>query len=348
MDGREIAQRRLASHHLGGEPLRDPVEVVRHFGAVQAQEYPVARWSVGQRTRGFRDADLRAAVDRGEIVRLHALRPTWHFVAAPDVAWIQALTAARVNAASAYYERQRGIDNALMAKVNPAIVAALEPGPLTRTELGAALADAGIDAGGDRLAHLLMRSELDGLIGSGPMRGKQHTYRRLEPGVPMEPDAGLVELTRRYFTSHGPATVKDFAWWSSLTVTQLRRGIEQAGLQSSDVDGRRYFYVDGPAAGAGGIHVLPSYDEYLVAYSESRRLINVAGLDLGTRGMTLFHAIVRDSQVIGAWRRIVRPDGITIEARVAVKLTGVLRRAVDAAFARYGAFAGVPVTVAWP
>jgi hypothetical protein len=349
MDAREIAQRRLASQRLSGEPLRSPAEVVRYFGAVQAQEYPVARWSVGQRTRGFHDADVRRAVDSGEIVRLHALRPTWHFVAAEDVSWIQALTAARVNAAATYYARQRGIDDALVAKVNAAILTALEPGkPLTRVELTAVLAEAGIDASGDRMGHLLLRSELDGLVGSGPMRGKQHTYRRLDPGPPMEPDAALVELIRRYFTSHGPATVKDFAWWSSLRVSEIRRGIEQAGLESSSVDRRVFYSVPGEPAGAAGIHVLPSYDEYLVAYSESRGLMNIAGLDVGTKGLTLFHAIVRDSQVIGVWKRIVRPDGITIEPSLGVRLTGVLRRAVDAAFARYGAFAGVPVTITWP
>jgi hypothetical protein len=133
-------------------------------------------------------------------------------------------------------------------------------------------------------------------------------------------------------------------------VSQIRRAIEQAGLESSDVDGRRYYSVAGapvPAA-AAGIHVLPSYDEYLVAYSESRDVANRAGLEVGPSGQTLFHAIVRDSQVIGVWRRVTAPNGITIEASLGVRVTGVLRKAVDAAFARYAAFAGVPVTVAWP
>jgi hypothetical protein len=86
MDGLEIAYRRLHNQGLSGPPLADPVAVVRHLGAVQAQEYAIAKWSVGQRTAGVHDHDVQAAIDSGALIRTHALRPTWHFVAAEDVA----------------------------------------------------------------------------------------------------------------------------------------------------------------------------------------------------------------------------------------------------------------------
>ncbi len=251
VDGREIARRRLHSQRLAGPALADPVAVVRYFGAMQAQEYAVARWAVGQRCTGADDATLRRAVDEGSIVRLHALRPTWHFVAAADVAWIQALTAPRVHTVNAFYYKQHGLDSVVVERVMPLVVELLRGGRhLTRAEIGAALATDGLDAAGPRLAYYLMRCELEGLVGNGPVRGKQHTYALLAergpdgltPAAPADP---LAELTRRYFASHGPATVKDFAWWSSLTVSQIRKALSTVELAQCDVDGRRFYYVPG-------------------------------------------------------------------------------------------------------
>jgi hypothetical protein len=356
VDGREIARRRLYGQHLAGTPLADPVAVVRHFGAMQAQDYPVARWSVGQRCSAAGDTDVRTAVDDGSIVRLHGLRPTWHFVAGVDAAWIQALIAPRVHAVNAFYYRQHGMDEATGSRTTRAISDVLRGGNhLTRAEIGAALAAKGIDAAGNRLAYLVMRCELEGLVVNGPMRGHQHTYALLDERVSgplvLDPDEALAELTRRYFTSHGPATVKDFAWWSSLTVSQVRRGLSMVDLEHSDVDGRRYWFVPGdppPPSPSPDVQILQAYDEYVVAYTESRELINLAGLDLGTGSPNLLvHAILLDGQVIGVWRRVVDRGRIVVQPRVAIRLTTRLRTAIDAGFARYAVFAGVPVEIQW-
>jgi len=310
VDGREIALRRLHNQHLAGAPLADPVAVVRHFGAMQAQEYAVARWSVGQRTAGFNDDAVRRAVDDGAIIRTHALRPTWHFVAAADIAWIQALTGPRVHAFNAYYYRTHGMTPALVSQSNEVIVAALAGGvTLTRAELADALAEAGIPATGNKLAYHVILAELEGLIVNGPMRGKQHTYALLDARVPaavrFTPDDALAELTRRYFNSHGPATVKDFAWWSSLTVTQIRRGLATLELPHAEVDGKRFYYIPSDVPGSPAlpdVQVLQIYDEYVVAYTESRSIANLAGLPLvGDNPNAIIHAIVRDSQIIGIW-----------------------------------------------
>jgi hypothetical protein len=164
-----------------------------------------------------------------------------------------------------------------------------------------------------------MHAELDGVIANGAMRGKQHTYALISDRAPnqrqMSHDEALVELTLRYFTSHGPATVKDFSWWSSLTITTIRRGIAMAGdaLATDDVDGVQHVFApealplpeQSPRA-----HVLQAFDEYVVAYTQSRPLTNVSGLQLAPPGdTTLAHPIVLDSQVVGFWRRIVERDG---------------------------------------
>ena len=128
MDGWEAAHRRLRSQHLSGPGLADPVAVVRHFGAIQAQEYPVAKWSVAQRTSGFDDAAVQRLIDGGAILRTHLLRPTWHFVAADDLGWMQALTADRVHVLNRYYYRQHGLDAEWFGRTNAVIAAALRGG----------------------------------------------------------------------------------------------------------------------------------------------------------------------------------------------------------------------------
>jgi hypothetical protein len=341
MDGLEIARHRLHHQRLTGAPLADPVAVVSHLGAVQAQEYAVARWSLGQRTHGVDDAAVQRLIDDGAIVRTHALRPTWHFVAAGDLRWIQAVTGPRVHAFNGYYYRQMGIDADLAAKAADVMMAALAGGNfLTRKELGAVLGSAGIEATGNRLAYLVMYAELEAQICNGPMRGKQQTYalvsERIPPSPVLDGDEGLARLVARYFASHGPATIKDLAWWSSLTVTQIKRGLSLVdGLAS--VDGF-YFFPSASVAPADGVFALQGYDEYVVAYSESKWIFNVAQRPFTFSENALLHPLVVDSQVVGFWRRTVRPSGIQVSLPPALV-------PYAAAFQGYAAFAGVPVTV---
>jgi len=359
MDGLEIAQRRLRNQLLAGARPADPVAVVRHFGCVQAQEFAVAKWAVAQRTAPAVDAAaMQRLVDDGAILRTHALRPTWHFVAAADIGWIQALTAPRVHAFSGYYYRQLGVDDELVARTHKVIVGALRGGnQLTRKEVGAALAASGVEATGGRLAYIVMRAELDGLIANGAMRGKQHTYALVEERAPdrleLSPDEALAELTRRYFAAHGPATVKDFAWWSSLTVAQIKEGIALLGadLASETVNGQRFWFAPGDPPDPGPsptVHALPVYDEYGVAYRDSRWVANLADRRLGDANeMLVTHPLVLDSQAIGFWRLATSRREATVTPHLAVRLTAAQRRAVEKTFKGYAAFAGLPVTVAW-
>jgi hypothetical protein len=339
VDGRDLATRRLRAQHLVGARLPDPVAVVRHFAAVQAQEYPYALWGVDQRTPGVGAAAMRRLVDGGAIVRTHALRPTWHFLAAEDLGWVQALTGPRVHAFNAYYYRRHGLDPASAEQTNRLIVDALRGGNhLTRNELADVLAAGGFPATGNKLAYVVMWAELDGLIVNGPMRGKQHTYALVEERVPapreFSGDAALAELTFRFFAAHGPATVKDFAWWSSLTVTQIKRGLDLVGsrLTAAHVDGLTVRFD--PAAPTDGdtaptALLLQAYDEYVVAYSNTKFAFN----PLEVTGSFFMHPVMVDGQVAGFWRR----PASGLELDVQRTLTARQRKALDAERARHEA-----------
>ena len=233
MEHLAIVRRRLRDQRLAADPLDTPEDVVGWLGAVQAQEYAEAKWSVGQRLRGGTEARIDAALDAGTIVRTHVLRPTWHFVAAADARWLLRLTAPRVHQLNRYWYRKFELDPDVLARGHAVLTAALSAGaPRTRRELAAALAEAGIPADGLRLGYLLMHAELEQLICSGPRRGRQHTYARFDDRVAdtahVAREQALAELCLRFFRSHGPATVADLTKWSSLTVT-LKAGLALLG-----------------------------------------------------------------------------------------------------------------------
>src|SRR5687768_5888179 len=203
----DIARRRLAAQHLVKPVVTSPAEIVRQLGAVQAQDYGGAKWALGMRTQGASDGSIERAFTDGSIVRTHVLRPTWHFVTPADIRWMLALTGPRVKATMAYYDRKLELDDALFRRSTAAIVHALRDGKqLTRAEIAQALRQSGVDVGeSQRLGQILLRAELDGVICSGPRRGKQFTYalldERVPPEAPMGRDEALLELAIRYFAT---------------------------------------------------------------------------------------------------------------------------------------------------
>jgi hypothetical protein len=351
----DLRQQRLHNLGLRTAPYATPEEVVAALGAVQAQDYGGAAWALGLRLREATAAAIDAALAAGTILRTHVLRPTWHFVAPADIRWMLALTGPRVQAAMASQTRRLGIDAATIAAAKSAFAAALQGGHyLTRAELNAVLARAGISATDPlRHGHLIMHAELEGLICSGPRQGKQMTYalldERVPPTRPLPRDEALAALTRRYFTSHGPATIPDFVWWSGLTGADARTGLALVGdaLAQAQIAGRTYWFPP-PAppapAPAPVAYLLPNYDEYIVAYADRSALHDPAAHDLDPRGNILFsHTIVLDGRVVGAWKRTLRRDAVVLDTTLLAPLSPAATAAVAAAAARYGAFLGLPV-----
>jgi hypothetical protein len=358
VDGWEIADRRMHNVRLSGPPLTTAADVVRWFGAVQSQDYGPARWSLGQRSPGILDADVRRLFDEGGLLRTHVLRPTWHFVLPEDIRWLLALTGPRVHALNAYYYRQVGLDAAELDKAERLVADALRGGNhLTRKALVDVFHGAGIGTEGFRAAYLLMSAELNGVICSGPMKGRQHTYALLDERAPevqaLSREAALAELTRRYFTSHGPATVKDFRWWSSLTVADINAGLELVGadLDRVDVDGVTYWYAPAPrppAVPSPTVHLVQGYDEYLVGYVESKHLLDVAGLVRWQTGdRTVFvGAVLLDGQLAGHWKRTVRKADVLVDVSLYRSLGAAAEDALRTAVDRHAGFLGMPAAVA--
>ena len=345
MSDERVAAGRLERHRLTKPGSADAADLVAWFGAVQAQDYAAAKWALALRMRGaITDAHIERALNDGRILRTHLMRPTWHFVASFDIGWLLELTAPRVHKALAFGRRHFGLTDEVHRRATKAIERALDREEcLTRAELAVRLARAGIAAKGVPLALMTMYAELESVICSGPRRGKQSTYMLLAQRAPAASrysrDQALAELTVRYFRSHGPATVRDFVWWSGLTTADAKRGLDIVRARSETIDRLTYWTV-GPrraiAPPRDMIHLLPVYDEYLVAYRD---------LDAVPRGKALWgllpQAVVCGGQVIGTWKVTRGPGSPKVAINLGRKLTAAEHQHLDRALARYAQFAGV-------
>ena len=352
----DISTRRLHNQRLAGSEFRTAEEVVAWLGAVQAQDYAGAKWGLGLRSQALTEQAIDRAFDEGRILRTHILRPTWHFIAAPDIRWMLALSAPRVHAGSANVYRKLELDTRTLARCRTVLRRALKGGrSLTRAELAAALAKAGISAAGQRLAYIVMHEELDGTLTSGPRRGKRFTYMLLDERAPrarsLAADDALAALTRRYFTSHGPATIRDFVWWSGLTVRQAKAGLEmiQKDVVQEANGSLTYWVVPSQAPAAtrpARLYLLPNYDEYLIAYRDRGNMASLPTTADAPREVDIFaHVLVVDGRFGGTWRRAQTSSTVEITITPHGPLGKEHLRALSAAASHHGKFLGLEATV---
>ena len=301
---------------------------------------------------------VERAVNEGSILRTHVLRPTWHFVTPADIRWMLALTAPRIKAAMAYYDRQLELDAAVFRRSNSALSRALRDGTqLTRAELAQVFRGARVDAtGSGRLGQLLMRAELEGIVCSGARRGKQSTYALLDerapPAAPLGRDEALLDLTGRYFATRGPATLQDFAWWAGLTVADASRGVEIAERRlERQVIGDETYWLE-PAARprrkrSPTAHLLPNYDEYFIGFKDRSAIGERLSLaeDAMVGDALRAHVIVVDGQLVGGWKRTLTKAAVVVELTLLVRLTKPEREAVVEAAQALGDFLELPVEV---
>lgn len=344
--------RRFHSQHLAGPPLANIEAVVDHLCCVQSQDYPGAKWSVGQRMRSGTDAAVDRAIDDGAILRTHILRPTWHFVTPADIGWILDLTGPHVLRANKGMERKLRLDGKLLALCERLVGKALEGGAhKTRDELGEVLRRNGIEATGHRLAYIVMAFELTGFICSGAMTGKKQTHALMSERAPtprrMARDEAVAELLRRFLVGHSPATLRHFCWWSQLTLKEAKPALAEVRreFEVEVIDGVEWFgrprkgrVPPGPRA-----WFIPEYDEALVGSPD----MGVARLGsdrrIGKATTTYDRPAFVDGKVVGTWKRNFEGKGAALDVVRLGKVGTAARRALQKEAERYERFLGLPV-----
>jgi hypothetical protein len=341
---------RLSAQGIAAPSSPSPADTVASLLAMQAQDFPGALWSVAVRTPGATLASVENSHSRGGFVRSWPMRGTLHFVKPDDLGWMLSLTGQRMVRSAEGRRRDLGLTAQDFVTAERAARALLAGGNhAERADLLAAFDAAGVSPAGQRGVHTLGQLAQTGVI----VLSGQKRYALLDEWVThprrLERDAALRELAVRYFTSHGPATVKDLAWWSSLTLTDARAALAAAreDLDELDVDGTVYYLRPGLQPAAGGIHLLTGFDEYLLGYGDRSAALAPQHKDVivpGGNGMFLSTVVV-DGEVVGTWRRDRSPQRVDVTVQPFATFSAATRRGIHAALKRYSEYLELPVVL---
>lgn len=349
----DIARLRLHNQQLFSPSFKRPADVVRWFGALQSQDLAGSLYAIGLRTPGASEASVEQAIADRSIVRSWPMRRTLHCMPAEDAGWMVRLLAPRQNRRMASYYRKAGITNDDLERAGNVLKSVLGGGKqLARAELYRELNAAGIAtsaaAGAMRGLHILVHWAQAGLICCASRRGKQQTFALFGEWVPhgnnFSGDEALAELTKRYFQSHGPATIRDFAWWAGLAMAEARQGLQliAASLESLTVEGVEYWVTRAARAGKpspkNSVLLLPAFDEYTVAYADRSATADESMLSQINHGIS--SNIIINGRIAGTWRRKLSGNAVVVTSLLLRRLTGGEQTGLNKAVGEYGGFIG--------
>jgi len=356
----KINKKELSDIRLNYQSLSEPdedasvVDVVRKMCAMQAQDFTAAKWAIACRANGLSEQDITNAYDKGEILRTHLLRPTWHFIAAEDIRWLLKLTAPHIRSVLKYRDHQLGITRKDLEKSSKLFEKFLsQDEQLTVSELKHIFEKEGMDVHENSFYHYAMHAELNEQICSGSLEGKEVTYALMDERVlvakEMPREEAVAELISRYFRSRGVATLPDFLWWSGLPAKDARAGLEsiRGSLETFETEGETYFLFSGTQKIIKRENLLlPAFDEFLISYRSRKWSIpnDVQPTAISSNGI-FRPVVVVDGQVAGIWKRTAKGKRYVLELTlfgpIAEKDKGELVKRCE----EYGVFTGVETAI---
>jgi hypothetical protein len=322
----DIANIRLSSQHINAPKFQTAKELVEWMGAMQAQDYNMAKWAIGVRLSGSTDKTIQSAIDKGEIIRTHVLRPTWHFVAPADIYWMLELSAPRIKAAMRSRNKQLGLTQKIFTKSNSIIEKALADNKhLTRDELMKMLEKAKIRTDEYRSGHLMLEAELEGIVCSGAINGIKQTYALLEERIPkpkaISKEEALARLAEKYFLSRCPATLQDFIWWSGLSPENARKALEiiKSKLIAEPIGSQTFWLPCSfvlPKMDIESAYLLPAYDEFTISYKDRSASLFLKDQKKSISFNGIFKpTIAINGKITGIWKRAIKNDKVIIETQ---------------------------------
>ena len=348
MELSDISYSRLFNQKIGENEILNPKELVANLGAIQAQDFNMSKWAIGLRLFNTTIESIENAFNRGEIIRTHLMRPTWHIVSADDIYWMLALTAPRIKQYMKGNDLKLGVTQDFLNtgfKILEKEI--LSNGAVTRDDLKYIFEKHNLNTDENRLTHILMNAELDGLICSGAIRNNKITYDLLEKRVPekkvLSREESLTELAKRYFTSHGPATLQDFAWWSGLLASDCRKAIEmnKNELNSEKVGNETYWFKQLYKSNTGEIIVslLPAFDELLISYRDRQAIITEMNNKKAISENGIFRPIiVMNGKAIGIWKRSIKKMIVNVDLSFFENYDSYLLQLLETEINKYGNF----------
>jgi len=350
----EISKLRLQNQKIEATTFTKANDVVSWMGAMQAQDYSMAKWAIGQRMLGATDEIIETALNDGLIIRTHLLRPTWHLVSAEDIYWMLELTAPRIRSSMKSRDKELELTHEVLSKSFDLLEKELSNGIiLSRDQISGIFNSSNIKTDDNRLSHILMNAELNGLICSGRRTGNKPTYGLLSERVPVRKilsrDESLAELAQRYFTSHGPATLKDFTWWSGLSVADATKALNlvASSFICKTVDSEKcWLKTDLPieTGKENSVHLLPAFDEYLISYRDRSAALELAHNRKAVSNNGIFYpVIVINGQVAGTWKRTAQKDKVKIDTNLFTAINKKFNKLIEKEIGAYSRFINMKV-----
>ena len=324
MTSRELIAIRLHNLHITGGSFSSASTIVSKLGAIQAQDYTGAKWSIGLRLNGSTERDIDKAIADRSIIRTWPMRGTLHFIAAEDARWMLKLLTPRIIAGMAGRNRQLELDDSIFSKSRDLLISEMEGGKqLTRGETYALFEKNGIDPAGQRGIHILNYLAQNQIICHGIHNEKQPTYALFDewisPSKVIDADEALAEIAYRYFSGHGPATLNDFIWWTGLKISDAKKGLQLVESKLTSIESAHITYWMTPelpdSLPANSVHLLPGFDEYMLGYTNRTLMVpsaHIAKIVPGNNGMFMPTMVVK-GEVKGLWRRTLKKDKVHIE-----------------------------------
>jgi DNA glycosylase AlkZ-like len=356
MNLNDVSILRLVTQQISSKKFNNVKNIVAWMCAMQAQDYAMVKWAIGIRLPKSTEKLVRDAINKGEIIRTHLLRPTWHFVSADDISWILDLTAPKIIASLKHRQRYLGISPMILSRSNKIISKALlDRNSLTREEIKTELGKAKIQTDNNRLTHLLVSAELNGIICGGPEKDNKQTYALFSERVPnkqnLTKDESLAELAKRYFTSHSPASIQDFSWWSGLSLTNARHGLEMVKSKfiSETINSTTYWFPNSysiPNNYKILTYLLPAYDEFIISYKDRRAAMELQHHKKVISNNGIFYPlIVSNGKVIGSWTRIIKNDKVSLNMKLFQPVDNKIKKTIDHEAEKFGKFIGKKIEI---
>lgn len=317
----DVARLRMVAQRLVGEPFPSAAAVVEHLTCLQAQDFAQVRPAVALRSSSRSIDDVHAALAAGSVVRSWPMRGTLHLVPAQDMGWMLALTGAKMTPTAARVHAALGLTPQLRAVVTALTRELLAGRGLTRTELITAWRAAGHDLASPLASHLIRALALDQVIVFGPMAGRDQQLRLTQQWIAhprrLGRDEAIAEWMLRYLTSHGPASVQDFCWWTKVGRTEVRPVLEEVTgqLESIMVDEIELWHDPGLLDRYAALRaecrrplLVPGFDEILLGYGDRSATLAAEHVDLVVPGHNGIFApvVLHHGIAVATWRR---PEG---------------------------------------
>jgi len=345
----EISNLRLISQKIATPEFKTATEVVSRMGAIQAQDFLMSKWAIGVRLSDPAVDIVESSINKGEIVRIHVLRPTWHLISSADIHWMMMLSTQKIKSSFKARYKELDLTESVISKTQAIIVRKLSNGfNLTREELADEFTKSKIRTDANRLSHILFCAELDGLVCSGPIKKNKITYALLHEWVPKKTDLtrdeALAELAKRYFLSRFPATLEDFTWWSNLSATDSRRALDfvKSGFYSETIGAQKYWFpgsINGEISINESVYLLPAYDEFLISYRDRSSSLSLVNNKRTVSDNGIFYpTIVVNGQVAGIWKRTVQKDKVIIRTDFFQSPGKVVRKMAEKKAELFGKF----------